>query len=165
VPVTSDRPAASASPPAPNSYRERLWPAPWIWASGLLLGASAGLVASPFGDGPALFTGSVAAALLLAGLGASTPAVGVEGDEFVAGRARIPVGLTGAAQPLDAAQLRRAHGTELDARAYLCMRGWIPTGVRVEISDPQDPTPYWLVSTRRPQQLVAALDAARRPVN
>ena len=44
----------------------------------------------------------------------------------------------------------------LDARAYLCIRGWIPTGIRVAVADPQDPTPYWLVSTRRPEELLTA---------
>jgi hypothetical protein len=33
--------------------------------------------------------------------------------------------------------------------------------VRVEVSDAADPVPYWLVSTRRPQRLAAALQAAR----
>ena len=33
--------------------------------------------------------------------------------------------------------------------------------VRVPLTDPADPTPYWLVSTRHPARLVAALDAAR----
>jgi hypothetical protein len=160
--VTSDRASAAASPTPVNSYRERLWPAGWIWASTLLIAASSGLVVAPFGDAPALGTAVVAAALLTAGLVAWTPTVALEADELVAGRARIPVTLIGAARSLDATQLRREHGPGLDARAYLCMRGWIPTGVRVEIDDPQDPTPYWLVSSRHPEQLTAALDAARR---
>jgi hypothetical protein len=49
----------------------------------------------------------------------------------------------------------------LDGRAYLCLRGWISPVVRVELDDPDDPTPYWLVSTRRPAQLVAALAEGR----
>ena len=53
--------------------------------------------------------------------------------------------------------MRQAHGPRLDARAYLCLRGWIPTGVRIALADPQDPTPYWLLSTRRPEALAAAL--------
>jgi len=30
----------------------------------------------------------------------------------------------------------------------------------VEITDPADPVPYWLISSRRPERLVAALRAA-----
>jgi len=100
--------------------------------------------------------------LLFAGLVAWTPQVLVDGDTLVAGRARVPVQVTGTVTPLDAAALKQAHGPGLDLRAYLCMRGWISTGLRVDITDPQDPTPYWLISSRHPQRLQAALDAARR---
>ena len=31
------------------------------------------------------------------------------------------------------------------------------TAVEITLDDPEDPVPYWLVSTRRPQQLAAAL--------
>jgi hypothetical protein len=159
--VTSDHPAA-VPPPSPAGYRERLWPAPWIWAFAAILGASAGLVASPFSGTVGWLIGLVTTLLLIAGLLAWTPSVGVDGEVLVAGRAQVPIRLTGAVTALDAAQLRHAHGPGLDARAYLCMRGWIPTGLRVDITDPQDPTPYWLISSRNPQRLVAAMDTARR---
>jgi hypothetical protein len=29
--------------------------------------------------------------------------------------------------------------------------------VRVHVNDPDDPTPYWMISTRRPDELVAAI--------
>ena len=56
--------------------------------------------------------------------------------------------------------LRQELGPRLDARAYVCLRAWARTGVHVVLEDPQDPTPYWLVSTRRPQDLAQALRAA-----
>jgi hypothetical protein len=56
--------------------------------------------------------------------------------------------------------MRQARGPGLDARAFLCLRGWVQTGARVRIDDPQDPTPYWLLSTRHPDRLAAALAAA-----
>jgi hypothetical protein len=49
------------------------------------------------------------------------------------------------------------RGTRLDARAYLMLRGWIPGVARITLDDPTDPTPYWLVSTRDPEGLAAAL--------
>jgi hypothetical protein len=36
-------------------------------------------------------------------------------------------------------------------------RGWLAQSVRVQVEDPEDDTPYWLVGTRRPEQLAAAL--------
>jgi hypothetical protein len=41
----------------------------------------------------------------------------------------------------------------------MLVRGWIPGVVRVELRDPEDPTPYWIVSSRRPQELAKALSS------
>jgi hypothetical protein len=87
----------------------------------------------------------------------TSPRVEVAGGELRAGRAHIPVELLARPEALDAARTRTELGPRLDARAHLCLRGWIPTAVRVEVVDPQDPTPYWLVSTRRPDDLARAL--------
>ena len=51
------------------------------------------------------------------------------------------------------------RGTRLNGLAYLCIRGWIDPVVRIDITDPSDRTPYWLTSTRRPEELTAALSA------
>jgi hypothetical protein len=48
-------------------------------------------------------------------------------------------------------------GPQLDPQAYLLHRGWIGPLVRLEIIDPDDPTPYWVFSVRRPDELLAAL--------
>jgi hypothetical protein len=53
--------------------------------------------------------------------------------------------------------LLREAGVDADARAYLVLRGYCGGAVKVEVDDPGDPTPYWLVSSRRPLQLAAAL--------
>jgi hypothetical protein len=55
---------------------------------------------------------------------------------------------------------REQRGVFLDARAWLVIRAWVDPVVRIELGDPEDPAPYWLVSSRKPQELVAALRAA-----
>jgi hypothetical protein len=148
--------------PGPSArYSERLWPALWIWASVLIAGVSCGLVVLPFSDLAALIVAAVSTVLLAAALLAVTPVVGVWDGELHAGRAHVPVGLLEPATVLDRAALRHEHGPGLDMRAYLCVRGWVPTGVRIGLADPRDPTPYWLLSSRRPQHLASALEAAR----
>ncbi len=151
---------------APVLHQERLAPSAWLYLAALGLAASFGLVASPFGQGWAVGTTAVVLVAVLAGLWRSTPTVRVDSETFVAGRARIPVILLDHPQALDAQQMRVARGPRLDARAYLCLRGWIPGGVSVPLIDPDDDTPYWLVSSRRPVELAGALteavDAARR---
>ncbi|MFE1975819.1 DUF3093 family protein [Streptomyces hygroscopicus] len=48
-----------------------------------------------------------------------------------------------------------------DPRAFMLLRSYIPTALRVEVTDPEDPTPYVYVSTRNPEALAAALTAVR----
>ena len=144
-----------------EGYVERLWPAWWLWLVVLLLGAGFGLVVAPFGA-PVMIVVAVASAAVLGGLLlASTAVVGIEQGRFVAGRARIPLEFLGPAEVLDATAMQQARGPGLDARAYLCVRGWIGPGLRVPVTDPEDPVPYWLVSSRRPRQLADALTRAR----
>jgi hypothetical protein len=143
------------------SWQERLWPSVWMASVVPLLGAGFGLVTGPLGEAVGVSV-AVLATLALGGmLLASTPTVAVAEGVFRAGRARIPVDLLGAPEVLDADAMRHARGPGLDARAYLCLRGWIPAGVRVPVLDPRDPAPYWLVSSRRPAELAEALRRAR----
>ncbi|MGQ0623435.1 MAG: DUF3093 domain-containing protein [Sporichthyaceae bacterium] len=85
----------------------------------------------------------------------------VEPSMFRAGRGRLPISAIGEVHPLDAAQARALRGPRADARAFLVLRGYVPTAVRVNVADPADPAPYWYVSTRDPQALATALQAAR----
>lgn len=83
----------------------------------------------------------------------------VGGGQLRAGRAHIEARHIGTATPLDAEQTRRTAGVDADARAYLVLRPYLKRAVKVEITDPADPAPYWLVCTRRPEELAAALNA------
>jgi hypothetical protein len=90
--------------------------------------------------------------------------VAVGSDGFVAGRARLPLWAVGDIAALEADQARAARGIEADPRAFLLVRGYVDDMVRVGVKDPADPVPYWLVSTRHPNELAAALSAARDAV-
>ena len=46
--------------------------------------------------------------------------------------------------------------------AYLLLRPYVGRAVRVEVVDPHDPTPYWVVASRHPDALAACLNAAAR---
>jgi len=52
-----------------------------------------------------------------------------------------------------------ALGRQLDPAAYVVHRGWVGPMILVVLDDPDDPTPYWLVSCRNPQRVLAALQA------
>jgi len=82
-------------------------------------------------------------------------------DVFRAGPATIPVRLLSDPAPLDAAATHRLAGRDANGRAYHLLRPYLKLSVRVTVDDPNDPVPYWLVSTRRPAELAAALSAAQ----
>jgi hypothetical protein len=84
-------------------------------------------------------------------------AIEVRDGVLYAGPARIPLSQLGEAEALDKEATRRVHGVDADARAFLVTRPYISRSVRVTLHDPSDPTPYWLISSRHPRQLAAAL--------
>lgn len=83
--------------------------------------------------------------------------VEVRDGVLYAGPAHIALEHLGAAEALDKDATRRVHGVDADVRAFLLMRPYLSRSVKVRIEDPSDPTPYWLISTRHPRTLAAAL--------
>jgi len=90
----------------------------------------------------------------------TSPVVRVDDRVLRAGRARLPLGYVGRRAVVSPADTTRLRGRDADPSAYLCVRSYVRASVMVEVTDPQDPHPYWLVSTRRPEALLAALDEA-----
>jgi len=140
-------------------YDERLSvPLRW-WVQGTMLVASlwlAMIVALPAAAAWTITAIAMAVlALVLLAYGAAR--VTVEGGFLRAGRARIAGFHLGGSSALDAEATRRMSGAEADARAYLLLRPYLKRAVQVEITDPADPAPYWLISTRRPDDLARAL--------
>lgn len=150
-----------APSPASAAYRERLWPTLWLFVALLLIIPAVALAVTPINSTIAI-PAAIALYVIAAGsLALASPAIVVEHGVLTAGRARIPVRMLGRAETLDADELRAAIGPRLDARAHLLVRGYIHRGVRIEVTDPDDPTPYWVLTTRRPQTLLDAIEAAR----
>jgi hypothetical protein len=76
------------------------------------------------------------------------------------GRAQIDHRYISGCRALDVAATRRRAGVDADARAHLVLRPYVDTAVEITLADPADPVPYWLVSSRRPDELAAALTTA-----
>jgi energy-coupling factor transporter transmembrane protein EcfT len=152
----------SASTPG---YRERLSvPIRW-WAQGTMLVASLWLAVIVAVPGPFAWIVALVALGLMATLFltyGSAPVV-VQDGWFQAGRARVELRYVGEVLALDRDQTRLVAGRDADARAYLLLRPYRHRAVKVVLTDPADPTPYWLVSTRRPDALAAALTRAVEP--
>lgn len=143
-------------------FRERLVPGIGTLLACLLLVPGGLLVFLPIWPPAGVVAAVVLPAAAIGALVGLAPVIGVEDGVFVAGRARIDTGLTGPAESFAGSAAVVARGTGLDARAYTVLRGWVDPVVRVPIVDPDDPAPYWVISTRRPGELIGALDTARR---
>jgi|BarGraNGADG00212_1021973.scaffolds.fasta_scaffold57831_2 hypothetical protein len=84
----------------------------------------------------------------------------ISGGELRIRGAHLSLRYVSGAVALDAATLRRVVGRDGDPAAFVSIRPWIGPGVQLWLDDPDDPAPYWIVSSRRPQRVVELLRAA-----
>lgn len=152
APVPSTPPTGSAV-----TYREKLWPNAWIWIIAAGVSGAGILVFAPISAAAGYTAAVVLFAIIAALLVLSTPSIVVTEETLTVGRASIERRFVGAVQSFRKEEATAERGTRLNGLAYLCIRGWIDPVVRIDITDPSDPTPYWLTSTRRPDGLTAAL--------
>jgi hypothetical protein len=143
-------------------YRERLRAPCWAWPAAVALAA---FVATELALGaPALrhpITYAVTTVLALAGVWAlSRITIAVDDGHLYVDDARLPRSVISAVTVVDAAGRRDLLGPEADPLAFVITRPWIPGGVCVDLDDPDDPTPYWFISSRHPERLAAALRPA-----
>ncbi|MFD2081138.1 Protein of unknown function [Actinopolymorpha cephalotaxi] len=179
-PARTGSPGPSPTPeraPGPDSgpesyagrvYAERWWvPASW-WAFAAVMVASLWFAAEHAMGVPGHVIGALAAVLCGAGLGyLGSTRVLVDGAGLSVGTARAPRAAIGSVLALTTGQARTLRGPAADATARMFLRPYLSRGVRVEITDPTDPTPYWYVASRHPERLAAALERApgTRPVD
>ncbi|TFV33314.1 DUF3093 domain-containing protein [Streptomyces sp. T1317-0309] len=150
----------SASP-----YEERLTaPRSW-WLMCLLVGFALALILVPFGTLPLLggLVGGTAASAVVASSYGSVR-IRVVGDSLIAGEARIPLSALGDSEVLDAEEARAWRTYKANTRAFMLLRAYIPRALKVEVVDPEDPTPYLYLSSREPERLASAIAAARAQV-
>ncbi|GAA1444905.1 DUF3093 domain-containing protein [Leifsonia poae] len=142
-------------------YRERLYAAPWLFISSALVIPITILILAPIDLAVGIVVSIIFYAAIVAAFILSAPTIRVTATELFAGRARIPLSLIGQPAGYTGEEASLQRGQRLDARAWLLMRGFISGVVTVPVLDPDDPAPYWLLSTRNPDQLVRVLDEAR----
>jgi hypothetical protein len=85
----------------------------------------------------------------------------VADGELRVGRDRLPLAVAGEVTALDEDQTRALRGPRSDPAAYLMARPYLPRSVYIAVDDPATRGPYWLIGTRRPEELAAAIEAAR----
>ena len=143
-------------------FQERLWPSLGMWMFAFIMTSSLGIAyGQAYGSERGLVVAIAATLAVAIGIVVNTPLIQIDELNFRAGRARLPLQYVGKVQKLDEQQSRRARSTDANSNAHFQLRGGIKATVIIEVTDPTDPHPYWQVSSRKPDSLIAALADAK----
>lgn len=155
----ASRPAGSEPPSGDVTFAERL-SVPWWWyVVGLFCAV---LLAGEFRLSDYPLTSWIPFVIVLplsvvAVWSFGRARVTVADGELHVRDATLPLSVISRVATLDARTLPRVVGRHGDPSAYVFVRAWTHGGVQIVLDDPEDPTPYWIISSRRPKELAAAL--------
>lgn len=141
------------------AYRERLLPQWWVCVAALVVAEMLAVAyGAALGAGVGIAAGIGIAVVTAWLLWITSPRITVTSAELTAGGARLPLTSVADARAVERdeiAELRRPGG---DARMFVVLRPWSTSrAVLVRLDDPADPHPAWLLSSRHPARLVAAI--------
>lgn len=77
--------------------------------------------------------------------------------ELWVGGAHLPTSVISRTAEVPRSAKSAALGRQLDPAAFVVHRAWVGPMVLVVLDDPDDPTPYWLISSRHPDRVLAAI--------
>jgi hypothetical protein len=146
-----------------GSYRERLLVPVSYWLLAVPVVATLGAEAYFFVDGiiPPLVIGVLFAIVAAFLINWSSATIEVAGAVLRAGRDTLALSDADEVIALDERQAKALGGPRADPAAHLLLRPYLKRAVYVSLADPADGVPYWLIATRHPAELAAAIDSAR----
>jgi hypothetical protein len=80
-----------------------------------------------------------------------------------AGKVELPVMQMTSVVALTREETRLRLGPQADPAAHLVVRGWVGPSVMIRLVNP-NPVPYWVVSSRRPDELASAIKQSRNEI-
>ena len=152
------------------NYVERRRVPWWWWAVSLLVAVPSVEVVAVYAPDAVSHRGWLAVAVAFAAtvavvsavlLALSRSEIRADGQELWVDGESLPAFAVGQVRVLNPDQARRVLGRDADVAARLSIKPWLHRAVQIEVADPNDPTPYWVVASRRPEQLAAALRGIR----
>jgi hypothetical protein len=111
------------------------------------------------GNQPALLTWVASTLILVLIVQKSALTIEVDDKELRAGPAHIELKYIGQVTSLDSKEMGRLRTRDADPASYLIFRFWRSTGVKVELNDPRDKTPYWLITSKQNIKLAEILNS------
>lgn len=146
-------------PTEPIVYVERVRPNLGTFIAVATLLPAVTLVAEPFDYRIGIAVGLVLVFSIWSALYFLAPVIQVGSSFLKVGRAKIPRYLLGKIEEIAKNQIFSERGPNLNPAAYKVFQGTVKTALKIYVNDPNDPTPYWIISTRKPTQLANALKA------
>ena len=138
-------------------YQERVIPNLGTFAAVFVLLPSTVIVSEPFDIRVGLVVGLIGVLTIWGLLLSRAPQIRVTKDNLQVGRVSIPRALIGESVAIGRAEIFAERGPNLDPAAFKVFQGTVKTAIKIPIVDSDDPTPYWLVSTRNPAKLAEVL--------
>jgi hypothetical protein len=139
-------------------FREVIAPPIWLLAFIYFLFTSISIsIWAALGNTPALWSQMILTIALVAIALRSRMVIEVDEKELRINNAHIELKYLGDVTILDTDSMRLVRGRDADPAAFLAMRFWTSRGVLVRVNDKRDTTPYWLITSKRGDQLAAAL--------
>ncbi len=133
--------------------RERVLPSGLTFGLAPLLGLFVYAIALPLDAVLGLWLAIAATLILTVCLYSLAPVIVATKGEFRVGRATIERKFLASIHEVLTEDIFAERGHKLDSRAFTSFQASVHSALKIEIADPADPTPYWLFSTRRPEEL------------
>jgi hypothetical protein len=86
-----------------------------------------------------------------------TSRISVDQRELRIDKAHIELKYLGKVTVLDSDAMRMLRTRDADPAAFLAIKFWASKGIKIEVTDQRDSTPYWLVTSKRGEKLAALL--------
>jgi hypothetical protein len=149
-----------SEPEKPESplYKERVLPNFGTFAAVFALLPSIAIISEPFDIRIGLAVGVVVVITIWTLLILRAPTIELSQLELRVGRVGIFRNLIGEAEVISKDRIFLERGPNLDPGAHKVFQGSVKTAIKIAILDPEDPTPYWLISTRKPHKLAELLE-------
>ena len=146
-----------------GSYRERLLVPVGYWLLAVPVVVTLGAEAYFFVDGfiPPLVILALFLLVALFFVNWSSATIEVTSTELKAGGNALALSKTDEVIALDEKQAAALRGPKADPSAHILLRPYLKRAVYIALADPTEGVPYWLVATRHPEELAAAIESAQ----
>jgi len=139
-------------------YQERALPSLGFYAATLFVPVALFLIALPFSEVVGLIVAAMSILTIIFLSWILAPLITLTTENLNVGKVSIDKKWLGSAIEVTGTDAFLERGTRLDTRAFTRFQIGVKSLVKIELADPQDPTPYWLIATRNPEVLAGLIN-------